>query len=54
MNNGKNKNEKIPSNEYFSNFFKQKDIGKTDKVIIYCDSILWSTRLHWLMDTFGH
>ena len=33
---------------------KKMDIAKNDKVVIYDDTLITSTRLHWMMDVFGH
>ncbi|EGR34172.1 hypothetical protein IMG5_021720 [Ichthyophthirius multifiliis] len=53
---GKNnsKYQKIPSDQQFNSLMQKQNIKKQQKVIIYCNSITNSTRLHYLMDIFGY
>ncbi|EAS07628.2 rhodanese-like domain protein (macronuclear) [Tetrahymena thermophila SB210] len=43
-----------PTNEQFSIYMQHADIGKFDKLVIYDETIMVSTRLHWQLNSFGH
>ncbi|KAL4429326.1 hypothetical protein ABPG74_002312 [Tetrahymena malaccensis] len=43
-----------PTNEQFSIYMQHADIGKFDKLVIYDETIMVSTRLHWQLNAFGH